>query len=153
MNMAYGYAYKAEKNEAKAVGVALPISFKHGVAICNYVRGRNVSKAKTMLDSVMKLKNAVPYTRYNNEMAHNKNVGSGRFPIKTCAYIKEIIESAEANAQLKGLSSANLIIKHIAAQNGGKVFHQGRNGRKGKRAHIEVVLVEGAMKKEATLDD
>ena len=140
----YGYGYKAGQHEAKAVGVGLPISFKHGSEVANLVRGMKVSRAKTTLDNVMRFKEAVPYTRYFEEIAHQKNVGPGRFPIKTCKHILAIIESAEANAQFKGLNTGNLIIKHIAAQGGGKVHHYGRNGRKAKRAHIEIVLAESA---------
>ena len=139
----YGYAYKAGKNEAKAVGISLPISYKSSMEICRHIRGRNLAKAKAILDDAIALKAAVPFKRYFEEIAHQKNVGPGKFPVKACTYIKTILESAEANAQLKGLSTGNLIIKHIAAQSGGKVFHHGRNGRQGKNAHIEVVLAEG----------
>ena len=141
--MANGYAYNAAANEAKAIGVAMPISFKSSVEVCRWLRGQKVEQAYKMLDRAAALKEAVPFTRYFEEIAHQKNVGPGKFPVKACTYIKRIIESAEKNAQFKGLNSSNLIIKHIAAQSGGKVFHQGRNGRQGKNAHIEVVLAEG----------
>jgi large subunit ribosomal protein L22 len=139
----YGYGYKAGEHEAKAVGIGLPISMKHSTEVCKAIRGKDLEYAKRILDAAIDLKQAIPYRRYFEEMAHNKNVGPGRFPIKTCEQIKLILESAEANAQIKGLSTSKLFIKHISAQLGGKVFHQGRNGRKGKRAHIEVVLAEG----------
>ncbi|MEK6822449.1 MAG: 50S ribosomal protein L22 [Nanoarchaeota archaeon] len=146
----YGYGYKAGQNEAKAVGVGLPISYKHGSEVARFIRGMKVSRAKTVLDNVMRFKEAVPYTRYFEEIAHQKNVGPGRFPIKTCKNILAILESAEANAQFKGLNTGNLIIKHIAAQGGGKVHHYGRNGRKAKRAHIEIVLAESAQTAKPT---
>jgi large subunit ribosomal protein L22 len=144
----YGYSYKATANEAKAVGVGMPISFKHGVEVCRAIRGKDITTAKRILDDAIGLRKAIPYKRYFEEMAHNKGVGPGRFPAKTCKFIKGLLESAEANAQLKGLSTANLTIKHIAAQLGGKVFHSGRNGRKGKQAHIEIVLAEGVKKEK-----
>ena len=56
---------------------------------------------------------------------------------------EKILKSAEANAQYKGLNSANLFIKHVSAQKGPTTHHYGRHrGRKAKRTHIEIVLEE-----------
>lgn len=149
--MAHGYAYKATGNEAKALGTGLTISFKSSVELCRSLRGKNITKARRILDQCIELKQAVPFRRYMQEIAHNKNVGPGRFPVNAAKGIKGVIDSAEANAQLKGLSTANLVIKHICAQRGGKVMHYGRNRGEAKNTHIEVVLCEGKpiVKKEA----
>ena len=146
--MRYGYAYKAQANEAKAVGRGLPISYKSSVEVCRSLRGKDIERAKRILDDAIDLRQAIPFKRYYEEIAHNKNVGPGKFPVKVCEHIRSVIESAETNAQLKGLSTATLTIKHIAAQSGGKVFHHGRNGRQGKNCHIEVVLAEGQKKEK-----
>lgn len=149
--MANGYAYNASANEAKAQSIGLPISFKSSVELCRTLRGKPLVKARRILDGVIDLKQAVPFRRYNQEIAHNKNVGPGRFPVKTAKHIKDVLASAEANAQLKGLGTANLVITHICAQRGGKVMRYGRNRGEAKNTHIEVVLGEGkpAAKKEA----
>jgi len=145
--MAYGYTRETGKDEAKAVGLALPISYKHTVEVCNFVRGKPIEQAKRLLDEVMKMKRAVPYRIYNLEMAHNRAVGAGRFPVKTCKHVREVIESAEANAQHKGLSVANLVVRHLAPQKAGRTMHFGRQRRESKRCHLEVIVGE---KKEAS---
>jgi large subunit ribosomal protein L22 len=139
-----GYSYNAKDNEAKALGRSLPISMKHAVSVCDAIRGKKLSVAKLLLDRVSAMRQAVPYRRYNQEMAHNKNVGSGRFPVNTCVFIKSVVESAEANAQLKGLSTAALVIKHIACHKAGKIQRHGRQRTERKNAHLEVVLAEGS---------
>ncbi len=139
-----GYSYKAGKDEAKAIGMGLPISYKHGVNVCDSVRGKKLSFAKTFLKEVVLLKRPVPYRKYNLEMAHNSGVGSGRYPSKTCEHILKIIENAEANAQTKGLNSASLVVKHIACNKGGKIMSYGRNRSERKVSNVEIVLAEAS---------
>jgi large subunit ribosomal protein L22 len=144
--MAYGYSVKAGENEAKAVGLALPISFKHSVEVCRHIKGKPLAVARKALEGAIALKTAIPYRRYNKEMAHHSGVGPGRFPVKVCEAISKVLDSAEANAQLKGMSTANLVIKNVSANKAGVVHHYGRWGRHARRAHIEVVLAVGEPK-------
>ncbi len=140
-----GYKYSTEITEkcAKAVGIALPVSRKDTVNICNSLRGLQVPKAKTLLENVTKLKQAIPFTRYNQEMAHRKGpMACGRFPVKACGQILKLLKSAEANAQFKGLSTANLVIKHISAQKGPTTMRYGRRRNLTKRTHVELVVEE-----------
>lgn len=147
--MAYKYSVEIAENQAKAVGVSLPISTKVSIEICKHIRGKRVEKAKKILDTAINLEQAIPYTRFNKDVGHKKgNIAAGRFPIKACTQIKKLILSAEANAQSKGLSS-DLIIKHISAQQGPKSWHYGRKKRRQmKRTHIELVLEEKANPKD-----
>jgi large subunit ribosomal protein L22 len=140
--MAYKYSAKGTENSAKAVGRALPISTKYSVEVCNLLRGKKLERAKTILENVQEQKQAVPLKRYGTEVPHKKGMLSGRYPIKCCKEIHFILKSAESNAQLKGLNTAQLKIKHISAQKGPKTMHHGRHGRKSKRTHIEVILEE-----------
>ena len=149
--MAYKYSTKAEENNAKAVGVGLPISTKQSVMICQYVRGKKLQMAKQMLSETIGLKKPVPFTRFTNGLGHKPGkMAAGRFPIKACQHILEIIETAEANAQFKGLSTPDLVVKHISAQKAANTWRYGRQSRiKAKRTHVEVVLEEKKAKKEA----
>lgn len=132
---------------AKAIGVALPISFKKSVEICNHIRGKAVADAKNILKDASKLKKAIPFKRFTNGAGHKKIKGAGKYPVKACSEIVKLIESVEANAQFKGLNTSQLIIRHICAQKGGKAWHYGRKrGRKMKRTTIEVVLEEKVIK-------
>lgn len=148
--MAYKYSTLAGENCAKVVGVSLPISRKKSIAICDFIRGKNVQVAKKLLTRVINGTAAVPFNRYPNGPGHKPGMATGRYPIKTCKQIIEIIESAEANAQFKGLSTADLVIKQIITQQGPKTWHYGRLARrKAKRIHLELVLEERKAGKEA----
>ena len=146
----YKYATKIDKEKnVKAVGLALPISTKHSVEICNYIRGRRVEDAINILEQVMDKKHAIPYKRYKRDLAHKKGIGPGRYPEKSCREIIKVLKSASANAQYKGMSLSNLYIKHICAHLASRPWHYGRHTRrKMKRSHVEVVLEERELKEK-----
>ena len=138
--MAYTYSTTMTENSAKAVGISLPISKKESILVCQAIRGKNVQKAKKFLEDVIAIKTPVPYTRYNDNIGHKPGMCSGRYPVNVCKQVLKILKSAEANAQFKGLSTGNLIIRHASAQKGPTSFRYGRRRSKTKRAHIELVV-------------
>jgi ribosomal protein uL22 len=139
----YRYTAKASANEAKAVGVALPVSYKQSYEVAKFIRGKNVQLAKKMLQDVVDMKRPVPMTRFHGDTGHKHGMAAGRFARNTCTFILHLLKSAESNAQFKGLSTANLIVKHIAAQKGPTSFRYGRHRRRqAKRAHVEIILAE-----------
>ncbi len=146
--MGYTYSVKTGENMSKAVGIALPISRKESVMVCQAVRGLPVSKAKKLLESVLALKKPIAFTKYHGDMGHKHGMMAGCFPVSTCRQILMLMKSAEANAQGKGLSTANLIVKHASAQKGPTSYHYGRQRTKAKRTHIELVLEEKKQAKE-----
>lgn len=143
--MTYHYSTKdfSKQSMARAVGIALPVSVKHSVEVCNYIRNRNIADAKRMLDKVITEKQAVPYRRFHQGLAHKTGIGPGRFPVNTSKEIKKLLESVEANAQFQGLSTANLIITSAVVQKAPVAWHYGRQRRrKMKRATIEIIAKE-----------
>ncbi len=139
----YGYTTKAGENEAKAVGVAIPVSFKQSYEVAKFIRGKNVQLAKKMLEDVIAMKRPVPMTKFHGDTGHKHGMAAGRYPIKTCTQILRLLKSAESNAQFKGLSTANLVVRHIAAQLGPTSFRYGRHRRRqAKRAHVEIIVAE-----------
>lgn len=137
-----GYSIEVTENCAKALGVALPISIKHSMMICNRLRGKSVTRAKVILEETISMKSPVPFTKFTNGLGHKPGMAAGRYPVKACTQILSILKSAEANAQYKGLSTADLVVKHISAKQGPGTMRHGRNFRSAKRTHIEVVLEE-----------
>jgi len=139
MAFKYSQAYEKE-SKARAIGIALPISFKKSVEVCNMIRGMDLDKGVAVLENVIKEKSAVPFKRFaKGGTGHKKGIGPGRYPVKTCIEILKILNSARANAEQKGLS--NLVIKNIVTQQAPKAWHYGRLGRREqKRAHVEVLL-------------
>lgn len=142
--MAYGYSADVKGNHAKAVSIFLPVSSKHCIEICNFIRGKPVERAKRMLEEVMKLKTAVPFKRFTESVGHRRgSICSGRFPVKAAKEILKTIKSAEANAQFKGLSTSELVLKHISSQRAAITPHYGRTrGQKHHRTTIEVIVAE-----------
>jgi large subunit ribosomal protein L22 len=141
--MAYKYSTEIKENCAKAVGVSLPVSLKQAVMVCAFIKGKSVDKVKDYLADVVKIKKAIPFTRFNRDMGHRRGMAAGRFPAKTAENILSLIKSAESNAQFKGLSTANLIVLHASAQKGPSTWRFGRHRRRrAKRAHVEIVLAE-----------
>jgi len=134
--------------DALVTGRALPISTKASVEICHTVRHMDLQKAKELLDKVIKEKQPIAYKRFNRDLSHKKNIGPGRYPVKTAKMIKMLLESVEANAQFKGLNTSLLTISHIAAHQASRPFRFGRQRRrKAKRTHI-TIKVEEQKKKE-----
>jgi len=135
--------YTTEMEGARALGRDLPISFKHSLEVCGFIRGKKLTLAKKHLKEVIELKRAVPYKRFNQDLGHKHGMMSGRFPVKTTEFILKLVESAEKNAQFKGMNVEKLAVVHIAAHKASRPSHGGRHrGRSMKRAHIEIILQE-----------
>ena len=146
-----GYTFRNYDKEhmARAVGMALPISFKQSVEVCNFIKNKNVSDAKKILQNTIDKKFAIPFRRYNHDLGHKKKMGPGRYPEKVSIEIIKLIEDVEANAQFKGLNTANLVIAHISAHLAGKAWHYGRQSRRRmKRTNIEICVEEKTKKTE-----
>ena len=136
------------EHQAKVVGKDLPISVKHSIEICNFIRGKNLHNAVEYLKKVVELKAAIPYTRMNRGVGHRPgNMGPGRYPEKASRHIIQLLNSLEANAQNKGLDVNNLIIKEIIPNKAAEPWHPGRHRRiKMKRTHIEIIAEEAEKK-------
>lgn len=143
--MGNGYSFKeySKENMARVFGRSLPISFKQSIEICNFIRNKDLNYAKNILNRVINQKQAMPFRRFNTNIGHKKNIASGRYPKKASNEILNLINHVEANAQFKGLNTANLVIRHINANKASKVIHSGRKrSRESKRTNIEIVVQE-----------
>jgi large subunit ribosomal protein L22 len=129
---------------AIAKSLNLPISTKQSVEVSNFIRGKETSKAKMLLNEVLKHKKAVPYNRYNRDTGHKSgNIAAGRYPEKAIQNFLILINSVEANAEDKGLDSKNLIITELKADLGPQNWHQGRmRRRKMKNTHLSIKVME-----------
>jgi len=131
------------ENMSRAQGRNLSISTKNSVEICRSLRNKNLQKGKKFLENVISMEEPVPYARYNQDTAHRRGMGPGRYPINAAKEILTILKSAESNAQSKGLNTSKMVIVHINAHKASVPWRYGRQRRrKAKRTHIEVVLSE-----------
>jgi len=123
------YAMKVnDKKSAKVLGRGLPISTKDSVAICRRLSGMNLRKGKEFLLGMLSEKRSI----------------DGRFHTKAALEIMGLLNSAESNAEFKGLNPDNMIISASAHE--GYTFYRPRrfkvHGRRKKVTHVQVVLQE-----------
>ena len=132
---------------ATAKAYNLPISLKKSIEICDFIKYKGLKKAQIILNNVIDKKIAVPFKRYNMDTGHKPGIAAGRYPKKASSEILKLLNSAEANAENKGLDTEKLVISKLIANKGNKMFHPGRHrGIKMKRTHLEVKLEEAQAK-------
>ncbi len=129
---------------ATARGTNLGISTKFAMEVARFVRGKSLVKAKKDLQAVLLQKVAVPFKRYNQDLGHKKGAsGPGRYPLKTVKEILALLESAEANADNKGINKELLYVQNVIANKGSTQVRAGRKrARHAKRTHVQVILAE-----------
>lgn len=136
---------------ARASGREIRISPKAARELCNELRGLRLEAAKTYLEEVIAMRQAVPYRRYDGQVGHRKGLhkaDSGRYPVKASKVILGVLANAENNADYKGLDLDRLRITHISAYPGRliKRYIERARGSSTKfneqMVHIEVVLTE-----------
>lgn len=104
---------------SKAIGHELHISPRHSREICRAIKGMKTGKARSYLDNVVALKQAVPFKRHNDSMGHRKGpMAAGRYPQKAAKEFIKILINAQANAEYKGIEPEDMKIAHIATKKG-----------------------------------
>ncbi|MCD6547449.1 MAG: 50S ribosomal protein L22 [Nanoarchaeota archaeon] len=131
--------------EAKGRAEYLPISPKVSVEVCRAIRGKDVAKARRLLNDVIKLKTPIRFYRYNKEVAHRKGkgFGAGRFPVKASKYILDVLENAIANAKYLNLDEEKLYVKSAISNRAVSKEHGG------KYTHVEIVVAQKQEKVKA----
>jgi len=144
-----GYTQETNPEKtSKALGKNIHASPKKCEEVCRNIRGMKVEKAKTFLREVIVQKRPVKYTHYKHYLSHKPGVGPGRYPVNAAWEILRIIESAQQNAEYKGLDSENMKIHTIAIHRappmkGMMRRAMGRSTQWNKlTTHIEVILEE-----------
>lgn len=150
-----GYTYQTESgvSVARARGQELPMSPKKTYEVLNAIRGLDLEKARTLLEEAIALKRPIPFRRYNQETAHKRGIGPGRYPRKVCEKLMTILANAEANAEFQGLDTDRLFVK-VAASSRGRIHKASMPRAQGRATawneqttHVEIVLGE---RKEAS---
>jgi large subunit ribosomal protein L22 len=124
MNMArIDYSQKISGDTiAKAKANELNISPKHSIEIATFIRHQRVNDAITYLKDVIGLKKAIPFRRFNRNVAHKRGLpgtwDAGRYPVKASREYIRVLESVKKNAEYIGLDADNLEIIHVSANRG-----------------------------------
>jgi len=134
---------------AKASGRELRVSPKATREVCNTIKGMKLDQAKHFLNQVILKKKPVPFRRHKKKAGHRHGLQkayAGRYPVKAAQKLLEVLESAEANAEYKGLDIEKLKITHASAYPGMKIkrYIPRAFGRSSPRfettCHVELIL-------------
>lgn len=124
------------KTEAVVNGRSIPISIKHSIAVCNFIRNKNIDYAIFELEKVEKKKIAVPM---RGEIPHRRGMMSGRYPVNAVKHFIILLKSLKANALVNGME----IEKYKIACKSDVAFRPFKKaGRRAKRAHIIIKLIQ-----------
>ena len=135
----------------KASGRELRVSPKHAREVCKTIKGMKLDQAKEYLRQVILKKKPVPFRRHKKKVGHRhglEKASAGRYPVKAAQKILKVLESAEVNAEYKGLDVERLRIIHASAYPGMKIkrYIERAFGRSSPRfetlCHVELVLEE-----------
>ena len=117
-----GYSLKMDGEKlARAKANELPCSPKHSIEICRFIKGKNTKKAIAYLEDVIALKKAIPFKRFNMDVAHKRGLegwDAGRYPVKASEYFVKLLQSVERNAEYSGLDTEKLEIVVASANRG-----------------------------------
>ncbi|HTP55549.1 MAG TPA: 50S ribosomal protein L22 [Thermoplasmata archaeon] len=145
-----GYTYRDEPGVtvARARGVEVPISPKKTYEVLNAIRGLPLARARAFLEDVTAHRRAVPFRRYNQETAHKRGIGPGRYPEKVAEHVLKVLTNAQENAEYEGLDTDRLFVK-VAASARGRIrkasmprAHGRATAWNEQTTHIEIVLGE-----------
>jgi len=109
---------------AKASGREIRVSPKSATEICKTIKGMKLDKARNLLNQVIQKKKPIPFHKHKKKAAHRHGLQkayAGKYPVKAAQKILEVLESAEANAEYKGLDIEKLRITHASAYPGMKI--------------------------------
>ncbi len=134
---------KTEEETKVAIvnGKDLGISTKHSIAICNFIRGKDVDSAISMLEPVLQKKKAVPM---KGEIPHRKGkIMSGRYPINATKIFIQLLKSLKTNAIAKEIEFEKYVIFCKANKASRPYRRYTRFGsRQFKRTHVELRLTK-----------
>ena len=153
----YSYAFQ-NFDKARHVRASVrekSISHKHSREIAVAISGKSIDKAREFLENVVAKKEAVPYRRYHNEVAHRSNIrdgfSAGRFPQKAAKEFLKLLDNLESNAEYKGMDLDRLRIVSAVVHKGTKLkrFQPRAMGRSSPKydtlVHLELVVQEGTV--------
>ncbi len=128
---------KNKKAEAVINGKDVRISTKQAVAVCNFIRNKNIDRALGDLEEVRKMKRAIPM---KGEIPHRKgSIMSGRYMKNATGEFIGLLKGLKANATANELELEKVKIfcmANVAAR------PRRRFGRKKfKRTHVQIKLI------------
>ncbi len=144
----YSYTIKENKESYAAARIeGVDASFKDLAQVCGRVRTLHTERAMDLLEGFSLGELPVLYKSHNKRLGHRKELGGqkGRYPKKAARIVFKLLQSAIANATLKGMIEPYVIV-HVAAnkkRNYPRSVPKGRRGRSDyETARVEIVIRE-----------
>eukprot|EP00123_Amoebidium_parasiticum_P000973 comp11934_c0_seq1/m.6602 comp11934_c0_seq1/g.6602 ORF comp11934_c0_seq1/g.6602 comp11934_c0_seq1/m.6602 type:complete len:174 (-) comp11934_c0_seq1:100-621(-) len=140
---------------AKARGSHLRVHFKNTRETAQAISGMNLQSAMAYLKQVQDKKRIVPFRRFKGDVGRKAQCTEfktcqGRWPVKSCAFLLDLLKNVESNAEAKGLKVDNLKIAHIQVNRAPHMrrrtyrAHGRINPYMSSPCHIELVVAEQA---------
>lgn len=125
---------KVKKEEVFVNSQNLHISKKYACAICKFIKGKSIEKARSELEEVVAKRKAIPM---KGEIPHRKGkIMSGRFPVNAAKAFIILLKSLQGNANNHEVEEP--IIIEAVANIGDRP--RGRFGRwQRKRTHVKII--------------
>ncbi|VWU52085.1 60S ribosomal protein L17, putative, partial [Hepatocystis sp. ex Piliocolobus tephrosceles] len=103
---------------AKGAGLDLRVHFKNTFETARAIRRMKLLAAKKYLNDVIEQKRCVPFRRYNGGVGRTSQAKEfkhtqGRWPVKSCKFLLNVLDNVQANAEAKNLEVGKLKIIHI----------------------------------------
>ncbi len=122
-----------KKTEAVVNVKSLPMSTKTAMAICRFIKGKEIQRAINELEEVIEKRKAIPM---KGEIPHRKGrIMSGRYPKNASEIFIKLLKGLNSNASY--LSVENPIISEAIPNNASRPFGKFGAVRK-KRTHIKL---------------
>lgn len=138
---------------AKARGADLRVHFKNTRETAMAIKNMPLKKAMTYLEDVKAKRQIIPFRRFKGAVGRHAQckpfkVTQGRWPLKSCVYLLDLLRNAESNADAKGLDVDSLYIQHIQVNRAAKMrrrtyrAHGRVNPYLSSPSHIEIIVGE-----------
>lgn len=113
----YSRKFGDEREVARAQAYDLDCSYKDLGQVLAALKGRSVADSKKILGDCISMKKPIAFHKFHTGMGHRKELGGrkGKYPKKEAKIALRMLENAEANADYKGLDSAELAVVQAAA--------------------------------------
>eukprot|EP01147_Barroeca_monosierra_P007275 gene7275-9706_t len=152
----YSWDVEEQDNVVKTRGSYLRVHFKNTRETVRAIQGMTLPRAVKYLENVKAKQEIVPFKRFRNggigrkAMCKQVKWSQGRWPLKSCNFVLDLLKNAESNADAKGLEPKELYIKHAQVNRAPHMrrrtyrAHGRINPYKSSPCHIEMIF----MKKE-----
>lgn len=146
-----GYSYSVEPGKEDIHALAriedVDASYKDLSEVCGRITRKGAGRALEFLKKAEDMEVPVYFASHNKKLGHRHELGGkkGRYPWKAAKVVRKALESAMANARVKGMTD-DLIVVHASANRKhsyGRVASKGRWARSDyETSRVEIVLRE-----------